>query len=200
MDDQGNDHSKRSWHFRRRHRLAQVTTIWERGGRPLRPCRGCGRGAEALPTGEEDFGQLLRSVVGMNHRTNVVVKAYAVATLRKPNLKLVREYTDKAAVLFTSTSKYNLQLFQMTYMKGDWTNGVPVSKFKIILEQLDQLHIAGLVHGDVRLANMLPVGVLIDFAGVADSIKYPRGLQKLNSDGKRHGDVENAIDNDGCRH
>ena len=86
----------------------------------------------------------------------------------------------------------------MKNMEFHWENDVPMNSFVLIQWQLALLHGGGLVHGDVHLPNMLSVGVLIDFefAGIAGTTRYPRGLQKVNPDSKRHNDVEKAINPD----
>jgi serine/threonine protein kinase len=157
-----------------------------------------------FPTKQGDYGTLLGPVVGQCG--DCVVKAYENAIYRKPNLKLVQKYIDKGAVLFTtpeSSVSEKIDLLQMRYIKGDWMGQKRVGIFVAILKQLASLHAQGVVHGDVRLANMLPTetgdrGVLLDFdfCAVEGSKGYPKGLQELHSDGQRHVDVTAAIRHD----
>jgi hypothetical protein len=157
-----------------------------------------------FPTKRDDYGTLLGPVVGQCG--DCVVKAYENATYIKPNLKLVQKYIDKDAILFTtreSSVSKKIVLLQMRYIKGDWKGQKRVGIFVAIMKQLASLHEQGVVHGDVRLANMLLTetgdrGVLLDFdfCAVEGSKGYPKGLQELHSDGQRHVDVTAAIRDD----
>jgi serine/threonine protein kinase len=59
-------------------------------------------------------------------------------------------------------------------------------------EKLSTLHEKGFVHGDIRLANLLSSGFIVDFDFVG-LITYPIGLISV-SDSTRHPDVSAAID------
>jgi tRNA A-37 threonylcarbamoyl transferase component Bud32 len=51
----------------------------------------------------------------------------------------------------------------MRYIKGDWKGRKPASILRAILQNLASLHELGWVHGDVRLANMLPTPPVVVF-------------------------------------
>jgi hypothetical protein len=146
------------------------------------------------PIKKKDFGCRLGPVVG--HIEKKVVKAYVNAKYRKPNLNLVQKNIDPNAKLYSTTNnRKKIQILEMTYVEGTWIGDIKISTFREILKKLLQLHNYGLVHGDVRLANMLSAGVLIDFdlAGQHGRATYPYGFQLITQDGKRHRDIETAI-------
>jgi serine/threonine protein kinase len=150
-----------------------------------------------FPTQKNDFGRLLGPVVGQYE--NIVIKAYDDAKRRKANVDLVRKYVDRTAILFKSPSSINgrnLELLQMKYYEGSWKTTSSTAVFLEILKQLKLLHDDNTVHGDIRLANMLPTGCLIDFdyAGEEGPTKYPRGFQLIHTDGKRHEEVVAMFD------
>ena len=151
------------------------------------------------PTEKNEFGSLLGPVVG--HSGEKVFKAFVNAKYRKPNLKLVQKYIDLKAKLYC-TSDNKVQLLEMKYKEGNWNKEINVSIFIRILNQLLQLHTDDkLVHGDIRLTNMLPDGVLIDFdlTGKENTERYPPGYQLLHRDGKRHKKIEDQLNShDGC--
>jgi serine/threonine protein kinase len=85
----------------------------------------------------------------------------------------------------------------MKYREGNCSGDIDVSKFSLILTQLLALHKDMIVHGDIRLANMLvSSGVLIDFdlAGEQGKATYPLGFQSIRQDGKRHQDIDVRLD------
>jgi hypothetical protein len=152
----------------------------------------------SFPVQKHAFGRLLGPVVGL-HDNKIIVKAYDDAMTRKPNLDLIRKNVDPDAILFESINpNRNLQLLQMKYTKVDWSTVSSETIFVKILGQLMDLHSDAFVHGDIRLANMLSTGALIDFdfAGKVGLAKYPPGFQLIDTDGKRHEEVETAIDDD----
>jgi hypothetical protein len=110
---------------------------------------------------------------------------------------LVREYVDPNAVLWKNDSLDEgdpnglVHLLEMEYINSDWSNVVHVSSFTKIVQDLRSLHQKQLVHGDIRLANMLSTGRLLDFDYVRQS-EYPPGLTTI-SDGSRHKEVVDNI-------
>ncbi|KAG7370339.1 hypothetical protein IV203_028085 [Nitzschia inconspicua] len=88
---------------------------------------------------------------------------------------------------------YNkLAIVEMCYHESDWFSENPMTCYISILEQLQKLHVKGLVHGDIRLMNLLTSGHIIDFDFVGRE-HYPEGLNQLQKDGCRHPEVEEAI-------
>jgi hypothetical protein len=144
------------------------------------------------PKKKNDFGCLLGPVAGKND--NTVVKAYVNKEYQKPHLNLVQEYIDGNAKLYSTTNK-KIQLLEVVHVDNDWSKDIIISMFTSILTKLSLLHKNGWVHGDVRLANMLSAGILIDFdlVGKHDVATYPRGYQSIRHDGKRHEEIETAI-------
>jgi serine/threonine protein kinase len=149
---------------------------------------------ESYPTKKDDLGLLLGPVVGKNGCK--VAKAYINAKYRQPNLHLVKEFTDEYANLYSTANK-KIQLLEMNYVEDDWSKDITSSTFIDILTTLLKLHNNGIVHGDIRLANMLSTGVLIDFdlAGEHDKATYPHGYQSIKRDGMRHNEIIEAIAN-----
>lgn len=124
-----------------------------------------------------------------------VMKAYDESTYCKPNIHLVKSLLCPDVRIWTSKDK-KLQLVEMKYFDSNWSNGLnkKISIFVDILQKLQVLHCANLVHGDIRLSNMLSTGHLIDFDFVGNKC-YPEGLQAIR-DGERHEEVKKAIRND----
>ncbi|KAG7372908.1 hypothetical protein IV203_033632 [Nitzschia inconspicua] len=141
------------------------------------------------PKQTDNFGYRLGPVVGLVD--NRVFKAYDNATTRKPNIDLIQEYVDKQAKLWTSDDE-KIQIIEMCYHENTWTNPTSVKAFISILKTLSMLHSKDLVHGDIRLANLLSSGHIVDFDFVGLKT-YPEGLMKLGVDGRRHEDVDEAI-------
>ena len=77
-----------------------------------------------------------------------------------------------------------------------WYGAIQACFLARIVEQLMQLHQLGIVHGDVRLRNMiLHIGVVTDydFSRERGSL-YPSTLRNIKGDGERHPDVSKAIE------
>lgn len=144
---------------------------------------------EHFPGNKGLYSNRLGPVVGRDSST--VFKAYDAATYRKPNIDRVRTFIDSEAILWTSHDK-KLQLVEMKYIESDWRADVDFLVFGKILRQLKQLHEDSKAHGDIRLANLLSTGVIIDF-DFGGNDTYPEGLNEINSDGSRHPDVVDAI-------
>jgi hypothetical protein len=64
--------------------------------------------------------------------------------------------------------------------------------FDVIIQKLLELHDKHGVHGDIRLANLLSCGKIVDFDFVG-ATHYPDTLLSLSQDGRRHPDVEEWI-------
>jgi serine/threonine protein kinase len=80
----------------------------------------------------------------------------------------------------------------MAHHDSDWTKDVKVESFMSILRTLDSMHQRDLVHGDIRLANLLISGFIVDFDFVG-LLHYPKRLNNLTKDGERHPKVVDAI-------
>jgi hypothetical protein len=119
-----------------------------------------------------------------------VFKAYDGASYRRHNIDLIREFIDKDAILWISHDD-TLSMVEMQYFHSNWKKPVKVSVFKKILRDLLTLHNKYGAHGDIRLANLLSTGQIIDFDFVGNGT-YPPGLQLIQRDGKRHDEVEDA--------
>jgi hypothetical protein len=85
-----------------------------------------------------------------------------------------------------------LKILEMTSQDNNWEENAKVGSFVSILQKLDSMHEDDLVHGDIRLSNLLSSGYIVDF-DFAGRDFYPEGLNKLGDDGKRHPDVIRAI-------
>ena len=153
-----------------------------------------------LPHKRHDFGTRLGPVVGKVN--DKVFKAYDQATTRSPNHHLIRNYVDPEAVLWTTTTGCGkLEFLEMNYFENIWNrienmkDPVPVQVFESILEVMNSFHKDNLVHGDIRLANLLSSGKVVDldFVGKEGEKKYPQGLQQVPGDGKRHTEVSEWI-------
>jgi hypothetical protein len=81
------------------------------------------------------------------------------------------------------------------YRESYWTGNLKVGVLASILERLAALHELGLVHGDIRLVNLLSSGHIVDFDFVGLE-RYPEGLKLLTKDGERHPNVASAISNE----
>jgi hypothetical protein len=119
-----------------------------------------------------------------------VVKAYHDSPYGNHNIALVRQLVDEHATLWTSKDM-SLHLVEMHYFPSDWTESIKAVAFTKILRHLQVLHDQGLVHGDVRLGNMLTRSVLIDLDYVGET-KYPYGYRNV-CDGRRHPEVRESI-------
>ncbi|KAG7344762.1 hypothetical protein IV203_032293 [Nitzschia inconspicua] len=143
------------------------------------------------PETTQDFGTRLGLVVGMVD--GKAFKAYDDDSRDvTPNIDLIREFVDETAQLWTSEENDKLAIVEMCYHKSKWSGGANVISFISILEQLQKLHGKGLVHGDIRLMNLLSTGHIIDFDLVGLE-HYPEGLFQIELDGRRHPEVYEAI-------
>jgi hypothetical protein len=136
--------------------------------------------------------ELLGPVVAIQGDGKQVVKAYHDSEYCRHNIGLVRTLIDSDALRWTSRDD-SLVLVETRYFESDWMISAKVSAFVEILCRLKDLHDNRQVHGDMRLANMLSSGVLIDLDYVGAQ-KYPPGYQNVK-DGRRHMDVQAAITN-----
>ncbi|KAG7344765.1 hypothetical protein IV203_032296 [Nitzschia inconspicua] len=110
----------------------------------------------------------------------------------RPNMDLIREFVDEKATMWRLEWYNKLAIVEMCYHESDWFSENPVTCYISILEQLQKLHGKDLVHGDIRLMNLLTSGHIIDFDFVGRE-HYPEGLNQLDTDGCRHPEVEEAI-------
>jgi serine/threonine protein kinase len=95
-------------------------------------------------------------------------------------------------MLWTSDEDKSLGIVEMRHRESNWEGQLTAGVFASILEKLSALHEKGLVHGDIRLVNLLSTGYIVDFDFVGLDT-YPEGLNQLDKDGKRHPDVATAI-------
>ena len=114
------------------------------------------------------------------------------ASTRKPNLEVVQNLFDPDAYLFSSKDG-KMKIMKMEMKESDWKKSISTSVFVRIIEKLKLLHKKYGPHGDIRLANLLSTGDIIDFDFVGLEF-YPSTLQKISQDGKRHKDVETMIE------
>lgn len=134
------------------------------------------------------FGSRLGPVVGCHNDS--VFKAYDDASSRKPNIKFVRQLLDEHAVMWQSQDK-NLVVVETKKFPNNWKENVTTMAFISILKKLLELHKTS-PHGDIRLANLLSSGYIVDFDFVG-AAKYPKGLNDISKDGRRHPEVVTAI-------
>jgi hypothetical protein len=116
---------------------------------------------------------------------------------RKPNIELVRKFIDPNANIHSFGDQFSI--VETKFLKRDdgnaWYGPTHPKNLAKIVQQLLDLHKQDIVHGDVRLRNMiLHKGILTDydFARKVGSF-YPSTLQNIDSDGIRHPDVAEAI-------
>ncbi|KAG7349860.1 hypothetical protein IV203_012457 [Nitzschia inconspicua] len=122
---------------------------------------------------------------------------------RQPNIEIVKKYVDANAIQVTPQEHFHIVCTKFfSRDDGDpWYGPVPAFKFANIIRQLKQLHEEdGMVHGDVRLRNMiLHEGILTDFDWTRpDGSLYPSTLLDITGDGKRHEEVLQAIKMQRC--
>ncbi|KAL3929384.1 MAG: hypothetical protein SGBAC_012239 [Bacillariaceae sp.] len=116
---------------------------------------------------------------------------------RAPNLELVKECVDQDATVFNICD--NFQILRTKFLRRNddesWYGPILPKMLAKIASQLDALHKKGIVHGDIRIRNMiLHAGVLIDFdLSRKQGSRYPSTLQDIHGDGERHPDVKAAI-------
>ncbi|KAG7370341.1 hypothetical protein IV203_028087 [Nitzschia inconspicua] len=152
-----------------------------------KPCLTC-----SLPRNEAGVGQTTGSC-GWNGGWLKAFKAYDHDSRNvTPNIDLIRGFVDEKAQVWTSEENDKLAIVEMCYHKSKWSGGASVTSFISILEQLQKLHGKRLVHGDIRLMNLLSTGHILDFDFVGLEY-YPEGLNQIELDGRRHPDVYEAI-------
>jgi len=146
-------------------------------------CNGLLAAKASFPTKLESYGCRLGPVVGCID--DFVYKAYDNVSFRQHNIEVVQE--------LLSSKDGNLHIVKMTKIRSDWKSEDLTSKvFKSIIRLLERLHTSYGPHGDIRLANLLSCGKIIDFDFVK-AARYPASLRILDQDGKRHPDVESMI-------
>ena len=121
-----------------------------------------------------------------------VYKVYDDARTLNPNIDVVKSLIDQNAQLFSSRDG-RMKIMRMELKKSNWKKSISTTAFICIIEKLKLLHRQFGPHGDIRLANLLSTGDIIDFDFVGLEF-YPSTLQKISKDGKRHGDVETMIE------
>ena len=151
--------------------------------------RGLLAAQETFPSRLEQYGSRLGPVVGKIDE--FVYKVYDMAQHRKPNIDAVRMLLDKDAELLISNDK-QLQIVKMKWIPSDWKKDVNTEVFQEIIRKLRLLHENFGPHGDIRLANLLSCGSIIDFDFVRAE-RYPSTLNSISQDGRRHPDVEDMI-------
>ena len=152
--------------------------------------RGLLAAQESFPSRlEEHYGSRLGPVVGKIDE--FVYKVYDMAQHRKPNIDVVRMLLDKDAELLISNDT-QLEIVKMKWIPSDWKKNVSTEVFEEIIRKLRLLHENFGPHGDIRLANLLSCGSIIDFDFVRAE-RYPSTLNSISQDGTRHPDVEDMI-------
>jgi hypothetical protein len=141
------------------------------------------------PTRLDDYGVRLSPCVGLSG--DKVFKAYDSTETREPNIDVIRSLVDEKAILWTTDDK-TLKIVEMARRESDWNGELKVGVFVKILDKLAVLHSQNLVHGDIRLVNLLSSGYIVDFDFVGLE-RYPEGLNSLESERVRHPDVATAI-------
>jgi hypothetical protein len=133
--------------------------------------------------------------------SNCYFKYYYQSTHRKPNIALIRQFIDiNAALIDDGDGKPIFVRMKNVGKAWPWHEDAmecSALRFVELVQALVELHGLGVVHGDIRLANVVLEGkkaylIDFDFAGKAGLTFYPPGLSSLE-DGGRHEDVENAI-------
>ena len=164
-----------------------------------------GKGAEAIvlvawgllkakpsfPRELDDFGDRLGPNVGLidGH----VYKVYDGAQTRRPNIDVVRRITEDTTVELLESKDKKLKIMKMKELTSNWKTPTNAqSAFGSIIEKLHTLHKEYGPHGDIRLANLLSSGHVIDFDFVRGE-SYPLTLNLIDKDGCRHEDVVNMI-------
>lgn len=148
----------------------------------------------------------LSNVVSLHSDEASIFKAYDYRREREvpdqdrraPNITLVRKFIDAEASIKSFGA--NFHIVKTKFLKREdgkaWYGAIQACFLARIVEQLMQLHQLGIVHGDVRLRNMiLHAGVVTDydFSRVRGSL-YPSTLRNIEGDGNRHPDVSKAIE------
>jgi hypothetical protein len=133
--------------------------------------------------------------------SNCYFKYYHQSKHRKPNIELIRKFIDiNAALIDDGDGKPIFVRMKNVGKAWPWNEDAmecSALRFVELVQALVELHGLGVVHGDIRLANVVLEGkkaylIDFDFAGRAGLAFYPPGLSSLE-DGGRHEDIENAI-------
>ena len=117
---------------------------------------------------------------------------------RDPHLKLYQELVCPSTVF--EIEREDLHILSMPHFgiekQKQQYGPIKGNNLRGITKKVCMLHERGLVHGDIRLANMLPHhGLLIDFDYTAKAgTIYPEGFLHLGWDGRRARAVREAID------
>ena len=119
-----------------------------------------------------------------------VYKVYDDPTYRSPNLEVIQFMLDPKA---TASIAGKCTILQMKYFGNNWNKDISVEIFGILANKLKTLHVKFGPHGDIRLANLLSCGLIVDFDYVRKGT-YPDNLNADLPDGQRHQDVKEAID------
>ena len=135
----------------------------------------------------DDFGSRLGPNVGSID--GCVYKVYDNSITRNPNVEVVQHITgDDTAELLESKDK-RLKILKMKEFESNWKTTVDAKEtFGSIISKLQILHKKHGPHGDIRLANLLSSGHIIDFDFVGKKT-YPSTLNGISQDGRRHPDV-----------
>ncbi|KAG7344767.1 hypothetical protein IV203_032298 [Nitzschia inconspicua] len=184
---------KREYPHRRKKPLWERSLLYQGSGTAafVRVASGLLAALAYFPQTMQDFGTRLGPVVGVVD--GKVFKGYDdQSTSGAPNMDLIREFVDEKAQLWTSEDYDKLAIVEMCYHESEWNDPTSVTSFISILEKLQKLHGKGLVHGDIRLRNLLSTGHIVDFDFVGLEY-YPQGLNHLTTDGSRHKEVDDAI-------
>mmetsp|Transcript_22061 Transcript_22061/g.51895 ORF Transcript_22061/g.51895 Transcript_22061/m.51895 type:complete len:603 (+) Transcript_22061:117-1925(+) len=143
-----------------------------------------------FPKALKQYGGRLGPSVG--NIDGYVYKVYDNAKMRQPNIEVVKDLFDENAELLKSKDG-DLRIIKMRMGESNWKAPVSSNVFKQIIEKLQKLHEKYGPHGDIRLANLLSTGDIIDFDFVGLET-YPSTLQLISQDGERHGDVKQMIE------
>jgi serine/threonine protein kinase len=101
-------------------------------------------------------------------------------------------------LFFTAVTDKYVLVISTPFRKGSHVAKRP-NDFLPIIEQLQKIHDAGYVHGDIRASNTVfsgDLGYLIDFdfSGKAGTARYPTGYVRNLDDGNRMGFEEQEIE------
>ena len=153
--------------------------------------RGLLEAIKSFPNALNQLGSRLGPVVG--EIDGFVYKVYDNAKHRKPNIDAVKQLLDNDAELMSSKDD-ELKILKMKRMESNWKQKVSSQVFQKIIQKLSELHKDYGPHGDIRLANLLSSGHIIDFDFVKAE-KYPSTYNLIHQDGQRHADVVKMIEN-----
>ena len=144
----------------------------------------------SFPLQLSDFGERLGPNVG--EIDGCIYKVYDRAVVRKPNLEVIKEITGDMQATLLSSKDESLHIMKMTSFPNDWKKEIFANIFPTIICKLKCLHETFGPHGDIRLANLLSSGHIIDFDFVGMT-QYPDSLNLSSQDRRRHPDVEGMI-------